>query len=273
MLFVKAIWHILIHPVISLILTLIFAALALSGNLSILLSRVLLFVGWCVATVSIFHTNLLPGMNWTVGIAAANTIIFIGLAMWMTRYDVPRIVLDRYYYEAAKFIDRPQVQWWAMHVKFLNDSKSTQQHNEPANVTARITFYNIDGPEPQYLFNLYGRWADGMYPTAVTPKAAITPTTFPIGFTRDLDICLKYPQDMDCYGVNNESFESNPVDLKLEKYRLRGVHFRAEIRLRGPFLDKTFRLEFKNKGTGGGFSELRYSSVKNAWFTRLLASS
>jgi hypothetical protein len=202
----NSIWHIFVHPIVALILTITFAAIALTGKYSMLLSRVLLFIAWGIATIAILRTSLLPDSTWTIGVAIADTLGFIWLGTWVTRHDVPKIMFDRYYCEMAKFVNRPQIEWWAMHLKLLNDSKSHKQHGEPANVTARISFYNDDGPEPKYLFHMYGRWADGTYPTAATPKATITPTTFPIGFTRDLDICLKYPQETDCFGVNNESF-------------------------------------------------------------------
>jgi hypothetical protein len=265
------IWRILNHSIFALFLAVLSVASALSGRLSMALSRVLLFLAWCIAMTAILHTTILPNQNWKMGAAAIITIVLALLGYWMTRHDVPNIVIDRYTCTMATFPARLHLQWWAMHLYLLNDSKSSQQHGEPANVTARIDFYNNDMPKPEYLFHLYGRWADGSYPNALTPKALITPTTFPIGFSRDLDICLKYPADADCYGINNESWDENPIDLKLQRYRLNGIHLLAKVRLRGPFVDRSFQLKFKNDGAGGGFSDLQYLAIKNNWFRRLLA--
>jgi hypothetical protein len=257
------VWHLLGHPVVAIFLTILVTAFALTGKPNLALSKLFFFAAWCVGMIAVFHTDILPSLLWQVIAAVLTTLVLVGFGFWSSASDSPTITIDRFYCEKATFKFRPEMQWWALHLKL--------QSNKSVDVVAKITFYNADAPKPQYLFHFYGRWADGHYPTATTPKAMITPTTFPAKFPRDLDICLKYPADTDCFGINNESIEASPNDFKLDQYRLTGVHFLAEVQLQPSFKEKAFRLWFKNEGAGGGITNLRYSLVR--WFTRSLVSA
>lgn len=264
---VNVLSHTLASPLFAVILTVVFGAIAMSGRVSMGASTLLLFVAWALSEFAVFRTAVFSDEVKSLSYPGL-IVAFLILGYWITRHDTPKIEVDRFNVAQACFPAKPSVGWWwAMHLFLLNNSKSTQQHGEPANVTAKIDFYNNDGPKPRYLCHLYGRWADGSYPSPTTPKAEITPTTFPIGFTRELDICLKFPGDSDCYGINNESFEIG--DLRLPQYQLAGRNILAQVTLHGPFVDKRFHLRFKNEGPGGGFSGLEWSAVRN-WFKHSL---
>jgi len=158
----------------------------------------------------------------------------------------------------AHFDSRPDIQFWALHLKFKNDPVSADGNSEAKNVSATIRFFDSHHKE---LFAIDGRWADGKYPTPTTPKADIGPADFTIGQTRDLDIALKYPSELDCYAVNNESFERNPGHLTLNEYKLVGTDLAAEIRLRGPLVDSKWKIKFRNLGVGQGFEIIDCHSV------------
>ena len=73
---------------------------------------------------------------------------------------------------------------------------------------------------------------------------------FPIGASRELNLAIKYPEDSDCYAVNNQSYSS--PNLRNPNQRLRGADFIARVRLRGPYVDRSWKFEFKNPGAGHG---------------------
>jgi hypothetical protein len=52
----------------------------------------------------------------------------------------------------------------------------------------------------------HGRWADGKYESPQNPKSEINVTDFAPGQIRDLDVALKYPNNDECYAVNNDNF-------------------------------------------------------------------
>jgi len=74
----------------------------------------------------------------------------------------------------------------------------------------------------------------------------LRPAKFNIGEKRELDIAFKYAEEPKCFAVNGDNWHS--VDLKDEKKQLDGSNFMAKIRLRGPHIDTTWTVEFRNQG-------------------------
>jgi hypothetical protein len=98
------------------------------------------------------------------------------------------------------------------------------------------------------LFFLDARWGDTDQPQPGQMTIALLSVDFKVGQTRELDIAIKFPEDADCHGMNNDSY-GHP-DMKDPRWRLTGTDFWAIVRLRGPYVDKRWRFDFRNPGVG-----------------------
>ena len=137
-----------------------------------------------------------------------------------------------------------------LHVRIINNPDFSTPEAAARKVSAVIRFYDEQGKE---LFFIDGRWAESDQP-ATRPWGVSTidllSMDFGIGQTRELDVAFKDSEDVECYGINNDSFRT--VGLKYPRFKLEGRIFTAEIRLRGEWIDQTFKVRFRNLGRGAG---------------------
>ncbi len=136
------------------------------------------------------------------------------------------------------------------HAIFANDPKSSIKGSTAERVVAHLDFY--DKSRSQLMFSLTGRWADTPERATVglhvvdTNQINIAPNAMP----RYLDVVLKYDDEDECYGLNNET----PVRATAgpgwrdETRKLEPATYAVKIRLRGLNLDDVFWFSLVNPG-------------------------
>ena len=138
-----------------------------------------------------------------------------------------------------------------LHVRFVNDPQVPTDNSIARGIIANISYLAKKDLKP--ILSQAGRWGDSPQPPAVqkgTPVVDLAHMDFPIGAIRELNLAIKYPEDSDCYAVNNQSYSS--PNLRNPNQRLLGEDFIAQVRLRGPYVDRSWKFEFKNLGAGHG---------------------
>jgi len=140
--------------------------------------------------------------------------------------------------------------------RFINDPASPTPDSIARDITATIRFEDAAGKE---LFWLDARWGDTDQPTPGTSTIDLQSVDFAIGQTREVDIAFKLPEVEDCYRVNNDSY-GNP-DFKDSRWRLQGTEFCATVRLRRPYVDKSWRFHFRNPGTEKNLEACDYKEL------------
>lgn len=134
------------------------------------------------------------------------------------------------------------------HVLFANDPLTPLQAVDATNVAGHIDIYAKDG---QHLFDMIGRWSEtkeearGAQP--IEMEQILIP---PNGRANPMDIALKYREDEEGYGHNNESRRIAPTDWRDNQKQLPVGNYLIRIRLRGNNVDKEFWLNLVNKGKG-----------------------
>lgn len=179
-----------------------------------------------------------------------SAIIREKVANWLQNEATANITVHKFELRSMRFTNDPPdtVRWYSLHLCLKNDSQVTAEK-----VGAAIKFSKIENRVLQSLIELeHGRWADGPYPSPEHPKSEINLTDFGPQQIRDLDIALKYPDDVDCYAVNNDNFVG-VQELRIDMYRLKGTNVVADVKIQGANLKKNLlcRLSFRNPGKGG----------------------
>ena len=134
------------------------------------------------------------------------------------------------------------------HALFANDPIDSQRGITAEKVVAHLDFYNQD--RSCLLFKMVGRWSEAPERAQVgsrvveTNQIDIAPNAMP----RALDIVLKYDDEDDCYGLNNETPQRAPSGWRDISRVLSPGFYSVKIRLRGNNLDQCFWLDFENKG-------------------------
>lgn len=133
-------------------------------------------------------------------------------------------------------------------VLFTNNPILTLQAVDATNVAAHIDIYHQD---KTHLFYIIGRWAEtkeearGAQPFEM--EQIMMP---PNGRANPLDICLKYKDDADGYGHNNESRRASPTDWRDKQRAISMGNYLLRVRLRGNNVDSTFWFDLTNGGKG-----------------------
>lgn len=132
---------------------------------------------------------------------------------------------------------------------FMNDPQFSTERSVARDITSTIVYREkASGTE---LFSLNGRWGDTQQPrtaSEVQTSVHLLPTDFPIGVTRELNLAFKHPPDQECYGFSNQTYGS--PDWRAPQWRLSGEEFIVEVRLRGPYVDRSWTFDFRNPGAG-----------------------
>lgn len=136
-------------------------------------------------------------------------------------------------------------------VQFVNDPEVSTQAAEAERVVGHIEVY--DRNRSTKLFRMVGRWADTDEFAQVGPAVIelnqinIAPNAVP----RTLDVVLKYEEDDDCHGYNNETPREAPRDWRDHRRRLEKGDYAVRVRLRGRNVDEEFWFSLHNPGSGG----------------------
>jgi len=128
-------------------------------------------------------------------------------------------------------------------LRIENDPVLVSPNAHAVAVIPQVAFLDGSGAE---LFKFEGRWSDSTQPGRYLRDRTIAerePVTIYIGKKRLLDLVYKSRFEVDCYGVNDESFE---FGLKRPEWRLGPGEYQVRVRIRGQNVDQTFLLKFAN---------------------------
>jgi hypothetical protein len=136
---------------------------------------------------------------------------------------------------------------WFVRVQFANDPLSPLQAVEASNVVGHI---DICGKDRKPLLRMIGRWSEtteiafGGQPME-TEQIVIPPNGRPY----PMDIAMKYQEDEEFYGYNNDNPRLAP-DWRDNNKKLTVGDYLVIVRLRGNNVDKEFLFDLTNKGKG-----------------------
>jgi hypothetical protein len=137
---------------------------------------------------------------------------------------------------------------WFAQLKFANDPLSERQMVEASKVVGHISVYGQAG---QHLYDMIGRWAETKEVAVGGQPIEIDSINIPAnGRPYPMDIAMKYPEDEEFYGYNNDNPKLAPTDWRDRQRRLPAGTYLIRIRLRGNNVDKEFCLDLTNKGKG-----------------------
>jgi hypothetical protein len=132
---------------------------------------------------------------------------------------------------------------------FTNDPKSPTDESVANSVTASVAIHDADSG--RLLCSCPGRWIPehgDIYLSEEATKAV----DFSIGGRNVLGITLKLPPDYQCF-----AFDQNPCwHPALPDRSLSGSEFRAVVRLRCPYFDRTWTVRFRDLGYKKGLKAL-----------------
>jgi hypothetical protein len=138
------------------------------------------------------------------------------------------------------------------HAIFANNPKDSSKGAIAEKVVGHLEFY--DKNRKKLIFPpMIGRWAETPERAEVgarvveTNQIDIAPNAMP----RTLDIVLKYDDEDDCYGLNNDTPQRAPSGWRDNLRKLPPGEYAVKIRLRGTNYDncnKPFWLEINNQG-------------------------
>lgn len=103
-----------------------------------------------------------------------------------------------------------------------------------------------------------GRWAESDQPTGYSPfqsKSTLLETSFGIGESHTVDIAYISGTDGKCYAWNNDNYGNINQFFVTPQHLLTGWSYGVRVRLRGEYVDETFKLTFNVKSNGFDFTQ------------------
>lgn len=134
------------------------------------------------------------------------------------------------------------------HAIFANDPEDSRKGITAEKVVAHLEILN---DSQEVLFTMIGRWSET--PERAQVGARVVDTTqidiAPNAMPRALDIILKYDDEDNCYGLNNETPQRDS-HWRDKSRELPPGSYIVKIRLRGNNIDQEFWLDLVNEGAG-----------------------
>jgi hypothetical protein len=134
-------------------------------------------------------------------------------------------------------------------VRFVNEPEHSYPAAKANGVRAKINYHRCS--DNVLVLSIDGRWAETDQPALYDPaasKAHLLPTTFGHGEEHSLDIAYRDAETGEYFAWNNDNY--GYPGFRHDRHQLLGDCFRVEIRLRGDFVDETFRFLFRALATG-----------------------
>ena len=130
---------------------------------------------------------------------------------------------------------------------FANNPKRRTHENTANNVSAKLTFYDVD--ERLLIGPIFGRWSDSDEPKTSTdiPKL-INAQILSNGTPLKLDLFMKFPEDEFCYAYNNDSYFFD--NWRHVNHKLSAERFYIHVELVGERVEKEFWFTTNNKERG-----------------------
>jgi hypothetical protein len=146
---------------------------------------------------------------------------------------------------------------WLTRVTFSNEPDIPRAGLTAYKVSGHIEFY--DAARDKFLFGMVGQWSDSLEDMTVAAgenQIDILPDATPYY----LDIAVKYDEDDECYGINNDTALRAPADLRDEQRKLSHGLYTIKIIIYGENVAETFWFGLINRGGGQRVRILRISS-------------
>lgn len=141
-----------------------------------------------------------------------------------------------------------QLLYCCVQAYITNDPRVATPNSVASGISAFLTYKDEAGEK---LLSMQGRWGDMEQPQPNGPRVDLDTASFAIGQTRELDMFFKLFTDADCWAFNNTSYGCDT--FKCPGFRLRGENFSVDIRARGPYVDQTWKVRFRNPGVDTQF--------------------
>jgi len=140
---------------------------------------------------------------------------------------------------------------------FANNPRRRTSENTANNVSARITYYDVD--EQLLVGPIFGRWSDSDEPkTSIDIPRLINASILSNGTPRKLDLFMKFQDDEFCYAYNNDSYFFE--NWRHVNYKLTAETFLIHVELIGERVEKDFWFTAYNNDKG---KHLRVTLRKN----------
>jgi hypothetical protein len=146
---------------------------------------------------------------------------------------------------------------WLTRVTFANEPDVPGTGLAAYKVSGHIEFY--DAARDKFLFGMVGQWSNGLEDGAVVvgdKQIDIPPDATPYY----LDIALKYDEDDECYGINQDTALRAPADFRDKQRKLDHGLYTIKIMVHGENVAETFWFGLINRGSGQRVRILRISS-------------
>lgn len=146
---------------------------------------------------------------------------------------------------------------WLTRVTFANEPDVPSAGLTAYKVSGHIEFY--DAARDKFLFGMVGQWSDGLEDGTIAAgekQIDIPPDATPYY----LDITVKYDEDDECYGINNDTTLRAPDDLRDKQRKLGHGLYTIKIMVHGENVAETFWFGLINRGGGQRVRILRISS-------------
>jgi hypothetical protein len=146
---------------------------------------------------------------------------------------------------------------WLTRLTFANEPDTSGSGPTAYKVSGHIEFY--DAARDRFLFGMIGQWSDGDVGLAVAAgeKQVDIP---PDGVPCYLNVALKYDEDDECYGINQDTAVRAPVDWRDQQRKLEHGLYTIKVLLHGENVAETFWFGLINRGIGQRVRILRISS-------------
>jgi len=134
-------------------------------------------------------------------------------------------------------------------VRFVNKPTKHSPQSIASGVSAKVKFFNDTG---QLVLEMDGRWDDNDQPTLRHPtltRRDLLMTDFGIEQEHNLDIAFLDRQSNEFVAMNNDNY--NYQNFIKPEHILRGIRFRAEIRIVAVHVDVTQSVVFEKFGLPG----------------------
>lgn len=136
---------------------------------------------------------------------------------------------------------------WLTRLTFANEPDLPATTSIARGVAGHIEFY--DASRDSFLFGMVGQWssdseeeADAVAVSQIDILSNATPYY--------LNLVLKYDEDDECYGINNDTLARAPVDGRDEKRKLEQGLYTVKVMVHGTNVTETFWFGLINRGSG-----------------------
>ncbi|UCB43143.1 MAG: hypothetical protein JSV77_00385 [Dehalococcoidales bacterium] len=136
---------------------------------------------------------------------------------------------------------------WLTRVTFTNEPDLPASDLIAQKVAGHIEFY--DASRDSFLFGMVGQWssdAEGETETVAPSQIDMLSDATPYY----LNLVLKYDEDEECYGINNDTAVRAPVDWRDEKRKLEQGLYTVKVMVHGTNVAETFWFGLINRGSG-----------------------